>query len=309
MVDAGLARLGLPRIIALRRLAPTIHEQASWLPSVIFGHNSPQLVPLVDTGRHVAILYAHNNVLKTYGEREAGRTLRRATGIICVSDFLAEETRSHVPKHLHERIRVVHNGVDIELFRRTTPLRSAGALRVVFVGRMIREKGADIAIEAVRRLGRPDIHLTLIGSRGFDSRDPLTDYERQIHGQAARLGNHISIYPFLPPAQVARILSSSDVLVVPSRWPEPFALTVREGQAAGLAVVASDIGGIPEALGGRGLLVPPDKADAIADALAALADDACLLHSLSTAGRSFAEEYNWSFAAAKLETIVRDLTS
>lgn len=53
------------------------------------------------------------------------------------------------------------------------------------------------------------------------------------------------------------VLRTADVVVVPSRWAEPFALTALEGMAAGAAVVASDIGGIPEAVGTAGILVPP----------------------------------------------------
>jgi glycosyltransferase involved in cell wall biosynthesis len=152
------------------------------------------------------------------------------------------------------------------------------------------------------------MRLTLVGSRGFTATDPPSRYERTVRRRAAALGSRVSIRPFLPPAEVAHILASSDVLVVPSRWPEPFALTVREGQAAGMAVVAADVGGIPEALGPAGVLVPPDDPRALADVLAGLADDERWLRRLGASARAFAVEHDWSAASTALGRAVAELT-
>lgn len=95
-LDAGMARLGLPRRAARRWWGAALHDQGSWDPSVIMAHNGPQLVPLVDTRRHESVLYAHNEVLRSYGPGEAKRTLGGAARIICVSEFLASRTRPHL---------------------------------------------------------------------------------------------------------------------------------------------------------------------------------------------------------------------
>jgi glycosyltransferase involved in cell wall biosynthesis len=63
--------------------------------------------------------------------------------------------------------------------------------------------------------------------------------------------------------------------------------------ASGAAVVASDIGGIPEAAGDAGVLVPPHDAGALADALSELAGDRALLARLRTAARTHAEAHDW----------------
>lgn len=165
---------------------------------------------------------------------------------------------------------------------------------------MIPEKGADLLVEAVQKLNRPDIRLTIIGSSGFDPSFPLTPYERTVREAAAALGERVEVKPFLPRTDVAAALSTADFVVVPSRWPEPFALTVLEGMAAGAAVIGSEIGGIPESFGGVGILVPSQNSDALAGALEALADDEALLRETASACSRFAAEHDWSFASAAL---------
>lgn len=306
-LDVAMGAAGLARWPARRRWAPTVSEQSSWEPSVVLAHNAPQLLPLVDQSRHAAVLYAHNHLLRTYGRVEAIRVIGRAAAIICVSDFLANQTAQRLPRSLRDRVRVVRNGVDADLFRRTSPIQRTGPLKVVFVGRMIPEKGADVLIGAVRRLDRDDVHLTIIGSDGFDPRLPLTPYERAVREAAMPLGDRVAVKHFLPRGQVAAEMAAADVVVVPSRWPEPFALTVLEGMAAGAAVVGSEIGGIPETLRGIGILVPPGDTAALAEAIGALADDEALLRRTAEAGARFANDHDWSRASQALLAIVAEL--
>lgn len=67
------------RPMAARGWAAALSAQGSWAPSIIIGHNAPQLPRLVDADRHRPVLYAHNHVLRTYGPREAGRALTECT--------------------------------------------------------------------------------------------------------------------------------------------------------------------------------------------------------------------------------------
>jgi glycosyltransferase involved in cell wall biosynthesis len=299
--DVLLSRAGLPRIGARRVLGAALTGQAGWDPSVVLAHNAPQLVPLVDADRHVPVLYAHNELLRTYGRREAGRVLGRAAAIVCVSRFLAARTAERLPPPLRSRVVVVHNGVDTKLFRPADEPREDGTLHVVYVGRMLPDKGPDVLLDALLRLGRTDVRATFVGTVGFAPDAPLSDYERTLRRTAAPLGDRVTWLPFRPRADVAALLRTADVVVVPSRWPEPFALTVLEGMASGAAVVASDVGGIPEAAGDAGVLVPPDDDGALAEALEALADDAVLLARARAAGRAHAEAHRWLEARRTLD--------
>lgn len=303
--DLLMARAGLPRAGARRVFGATLTDQASWPPSVVLAHNAPQLVPLVDAGRHAPVLYAHNDLLRTYGRREAARVLGPAEAIVCVSDFLASRTADRLPVSLRSRVVVVHNGVDTELFRPAATPRDDGRLHVVYVGRMLPDKGPDVLVDALARLGRADVRATLVGTVGFTPDAPLSPYEQALREAAAPLGDRVTWLPFRPRAEVADLLRTADVVVVPSRWPEPFALTVLEGMASGAAVVASEIGGIPEAAGDAGVLVPPADPDALAGALAALADDPALLSRTRAGARRHAEAHDWAAARRTLGEVLR----
>lgn len=305
-LDAAAGRLGLPRPGVRRTLRPTLAAQEDWDPGVVLAHNAPQLVPLVHE-RHAAVLYAHNLLLRTYSPREADRVLGRAAAIVCVSAALAEQTADHLPARLRDRLRVVPNGVDTTRFApRADPARGE-RLRVLFVGRMIPDKGADVLVSAVERLGRDDVELTLVGSQNFDAGARPSPYERDLRARAAALGDRVRLLPFTPRAEVADLYRQADVVVVPSRWAEPFALTVMEGMASGVPVVASAAGGIPEVLGDAGVAVRPDDPDDLAAALAALADDETLRRQVGTLCRRRAEARDWRWARGVLDGVLAEV--
>lgn len=303
-VDLALSKLGAGRRRARERYRAALTGQEDWDPGFVIGHNAVQLIPSVDAHRHVPVLYAHNDLLRTYSRREAAATLGPASAIIAVSSYLADRLRSSLPLGLRDRVQVVANGVDVAAF--DAPDRPSGRpLQVAFLGRMVREKGADVLVQALTLLNRPDIQTRIIGSEGFDPRSVPSAFERMLRQAAAPLGDRIEFLPFQPRAEVIGLLAAADVVVVPSRWPEPFALTVLEGMASGAAVIASDIGGIPEACGGAGILVAPGDARALADALAALADDEHELRDLQRTGVERAQARDWRVAAGELDAILR----
>jgi glycosyltransferase involved in cell wall biosynthesis len=305
-VDALAGRLGLPRPGVRRTLRPTLAGQDVWAPGVVLAHNAPQLVPLVHD-RHAAVLYAHNLLLRTYSAREATRVLGRAAAIVCVSGALAEQTAAHLRPALRDRLRVVPNGVDTTRFApRADPARG-DRLRVVFVGRMIPDKGADVLLEAVARLDRDDVELTLVGSQNFDAGAAPSPFERDLRTRAAALGDRVRLLPFTPRAEVAEVYRQADVVVVPSRWAEPFALTVMEGMASGVPVVASAVGGIPEVMGDASVLVRPDDPGELAAALEALADDEPLRRRIGSACRTWALAHDWTWSRSRLDAVLAEV--
>ncbi len=307
-LDAASSRLGLGRPRARRRYAATVAAQASWEPSVVLAHNAPQLVAEVDAARHTPVLYAHNELLRTYSPREATRVLGRAGAVVCVSGYVAERTADRLPPRLRDRVRVVHNGVDTALFRPGDAARAAGEpLRVVFVGRTVPEKGPDVLVDALLRLRRSDVVTTVVGTPHFAPGAPLTRYERDLRAAARPLGDAVRWLPFQPRNEVASLMRAADVVVVPSRWAEPFALTVLEGMASGAAVVAARTGGIPEAAGDAGVLVPPGSADALAAALEGLADDSTFLAATRERCLRHARAHDWRAARRRLDTVLADL--
>lgn len=145
----------------------------------------------------------------------------------------------------------------------------------LYAGRLAEEKGVHVALEAARRL--PGHELTICGS------GPM---EAALRAQAADLP-WVRFLGQQPRQEVARLLRGVRAVVVPSLWPENYPYAVLEAQRASRAVVASDIGGIPEQIDHQrdGMLVPPGDSVALARAVGGLLDDPSRAQALGQAGR------------------------
>ncbi|MBU4466156.1 MAG: glycosyltransferase family 4 protein, partial [Actinobacteria bacterium] len=252
VVDAGFGRVGLPRPSAVRAFQPLAEVLAHHEPAIVLAHNAPALTRLVRGQHHDVVLYAHNDILRTLGGSEARRVLGDVSAIVCVSEFLARVTADRLPRELAERVHFVQNGVDVEQFHPASTPRAGSRLRVMFLGRIVRDKGADVLLEAVRRLERDDIEVVIVGSAGFDRHAPLTTYESSLRQLAAGVRSGVVFERFVERPAVSDLLRTADVFVVPSRWAEPSALTAGEAMATGLPVIASRVGGIPQVVGESG---------------------------------------------------------
>jgi glycosyltransferase involved in cell wall biosynthesis len=159
--------------------------------------------------------------------------------------------------------RVVHNGLTAEEFAPVTP--AADAADVLFIGELRMLKGVDVLIEALAMLtywGRP-ANATIIGS-GPDARAFAA--LAQARGVAA-------VITFTGAMPARQAFARGRLLVVPSRA-ESLPYIVLEGAAAGVPMVATNVGGIPEIFGpDAGRLVPPDDPGALAHAMRAALDD------------------------------------
>ncbi len=129
---------------------------------------------------------------------------------------------------------------------------------VGFLGRLIPEKGADLLLQACADLNRPGLRLQMIGS------GPCRE---QLEGLAAKTDMSLHFTGALDAAGVAQALQQVKVLVIPSQWQEPFGVVMLEALAAGCHVIASAIGGLPEAGSEFATYVPPSDPLALKAAL------------------------------------------
>lgn len=182
---------------------------------------------------------------------------------------------------------VIHNGIDTNNFRLLRPLQDRPAGHIAYMGRLGLEKGVSYLVEAIAQLApeHPDLRLTLIGSGPESTR---------LEGLAEDLGiaDRVQLLGRLHPAESNRFLNEHAIAVVPSVWKEAFGLSAVEAQAAGCAVIAADVGGLPEALHGTGAIVQPRSAAAIADALRALLSDPDALRHLQRRGAENAAQHS-----------------
>ena len=301
--DVLRGRIGMTRSAIEDYYRPIADAVRAQSPSIVIAHNAPILVRLLRDTPHRVVLYAHNDLLRTYSRAEAARMLRTAAAIVCVSESLGARTRERLPPALRDCVHVVGNGVDTAQFTPATD-RTPGALRVMFMGRVIPDKGADVLLRAVSQLDGADVAVEIVGRPGFAAEAPLSDHERQLRELADQTAVPVRFRTFVPRAELPALLRTADVFVVPSRWPDPSPLTVGEALATGLPVVASRIGGIPEAVGDAGVLVPPDDSVALAGALGGLLDDPARRTALGAAARARAEARDWSWSWRQLTAVL-----
>lgn len=140
-------------------------------------------------------------------------------------------------------------------------------LQVCYVGRLVPEKGIDDLIAAVALV--PNVRLTIAGT-GPDA------VKLQAQVDDAGIGSRVTFAGGFPSTAVVDLLKLMDVLVLPSRtmpnWKEQFGRVLIEAMAAGLAVVGSDSGEIPNVIGDAGLVFPERNPEALADCLIRLFD-------------------------------------
>jgi glycosyltransferase involved in cell wall biosynthesis len=136
---------------------------------------------------------------------------------------------------------------------------------IVVVGRLVSDKGVDVLINALRRMREHGVRprATIVGDG--PERRPLESLVAQcgLEQQVAFLGN-------LGHDELPRLLNAHQIMVVPSRWNEPFGIVALEGAACGCVVVGSSGGGLPEAIGPCGMTFPNGDDEALASILTIL---------------------------------------
>jgi glycosyltransferase involved in cell wall biosynthesis len=216
-------------------------------------------------------------------------TARLCARLVAVSDATRRAfERQGFPARLLE---TVHNGVDSVALRATPPrgIRAElgipdSAIVLAHIGRLAPVKGQRELIEALRSLGRGDMHAIFFGRDLERGGDYASELERFADG----LDVHFAGFR----ADASSTLREVDALVLPS-WIEGLPLVVLEAMAHAKPVVATTVGGTPEAVvdGETGLLVPPRDVRALGTALARLADNEGLRRRFGESGRERVETH------------------
>ncbi len=171
---------------------------------------------------------------------------------------------------------------------------------ILFAGRIVRDKAPDIFVAAcaIALPNLPGWTAAMIGGDRFGPASPETPYVARIRAAAQAAG--IGFAGARPHAEVLEAMAQAAIVVVPSRWAEPFGLTALEAIASGAVLIASNTGGLPEVAGDAALYVPPDDAPALAAAIIALAQDGDRRAALAAAGLARAQNFDTAIIAAAL---------
>lgn len=169
---------------------------------------------------------------------------------------------------------------------------------VGLVGRVCRQKGVDTFVEAAIAClaKRPDMCFAVIG----DAEDRDLQVRMTARIEAAGWPDRIRFAGHRD--DIANVLAALDLLAAPSRW-EGFGLMLVEAMAAGVPIVASDVGGIPDVVRHAAYLVSPDDPAALADALSRLAGNPSCRTALVEAGRGRAAHFSWDRTASRVAKV------
>ncbi len=249
--------------------------------------------------------------LSSWCERTA---MLSASAVIAVSRGMAADIRVSYPEVPAERVHVIHNGIDARQYSpdlgRDVLDRygiDPGRPSVVFVGRVTRQKGLPVLLRAAEWI-EPAAQLVLCAGQA-----DTAELQAEVTGLVDRLRATRSGVIWLPgmlaKPEVIQILSHATVFVCPSEY-EPLGIVNLEAMACGSAVVASDVGGIPEVVadGETGLLVPAGDEAAFARAINALIRDPASAALFGTRGRQRAVvEFSWDRIAAQTAELYADV--
>jgi starch synthase len=241
-----------------------------------------------------------------------------ADAVIAVSEGMRRDVLDCYPALDPARVHVVYNGIDTAFYHpdpARDAVRAAGVdpdrPSVVFVGRITRQKGLAHLVAAAHEIDHEAQIVLCAGAP--DTPEIAEETEKAVAELSASRPGVVWVRRMLPTTEVRQLLSAATVFVCPSVY-EPLGIVNLEAMACGTAVVASDVGGIPEVVddGGTGLLVHFDEhavdefRAGLAAAVNALLADPERAAAMGAAGRVRAErEFAWEQAAARTVEIYR----
>lgn len=211
-----------------------------------------------------------------------------------------------------ERVHTVHSGVDLNIFSprvNSSKIDRTNPIRLLYVGRIDRNKGPDIAVNVTARLQREGfpVEISVAGDVWFYKRktDENDSFSHELGKLIAKVnGNCLG---HLNRSEIADVFRSHDITFVLSRSNEPFALVALEAMASGCAVIASNRGGLPESCGGAAILVNPDNEIEVVDATRRLVSDRTQLQKYKNMALQRASRAGWTLAASRFTTLLHEI--
>lgn len=276
--------------------AVTLKEQLG-LPLVATIHST-------EIGRHMGWLPEEMNKRIHSVERWLGH---EACRVVLCSDYMRREV-GHLLGIDKDRIDVVPNGVDPQVWRTARPAVRAARRRycgtgplIGFAGRLVHEKGVQTVLHALPALRRRHPGLRLVVAGDGPHRAHLVELADRLDLRPA-----VTFAGFLGDGLPA-MMAACDVMVVPSSY-EPFGMIALEAAATGTPVAVAATGGLVEIVE-TGLTVstfPPERPAALADAVSLLLDQPDLARRMAaSAQRAVADQYSWASVVRGVHDVYR----
>ena len=277
----------------LRRLRPALVEV----------HNRTEVALALAAGLPgvKVSLFLHNDPLTMRQARSAAertRLLSRLARVVTVSEFLRTRLIGGITTPAPPP-DVLPNCIDLA----SLPPPAEREKLILFVGRVVPEKAPDAFVAAcAAALPRlPGWRAEIIGADRFRADSPDTDFVRGVRSTALAAG--VALLGYRDHPDVLAAMARAAIVLMPSRWQEPFGLTALEAMASGAVLLCSARGGLPEVGGDAAIYVDPDDPAGMAEIIVALANDPANLASLSLAGRQRASGFDLGPTRQHLDAI------
>jgi len=251
------------------------------------------------------VLFLHNDptgMRRARAPADRANLLARLASVACVSDWVRRRFLEGIASP--GPVVVLPNCIDMSEAPVSLPAREP---TILFAGRVVADKGADSFVRACA-LALPELpgwRAEVLGADRSGPNSPETPFLRELRLEASGAG--VALPGWRPHPDILAAMARAAIVVVPSRWPEPFGLTALEAMACGAALLCSTRGGLPEVVGDAAVPIDPDDPEAMAGAIVALARDPARRLALGAAGRARAARFDVTYAAAALDALRRDL--
>lgn len=265
LIEHGLALVGkatdIPRRFAwksyvLRRIRQEL--LANDYDRVVFQNSGYLLKVLKDSEllrRYEGKLYyhLHNDIPENIDEQQV-----KKCRLLLISRYLLDKVNRICREDMTEKASVVKNGFDMKSFTSVMSPEEKQALReklgipaekkiVIFAGRLNANKGIAELADAIMTLQRQDVVLLVVGSHNFGS-GATSAFEQALQRRFEHMKDKVIFTGYVPYLDIWKYYKIADVGAFPSIWEEPAGLTMLEASAAGIPVLTTVSGGIPEYL-------------------------------------------------------------
>ncbi len=245
---------------------------------IIEMHNRPYLVNFVKSklnSDHVLTLFIHNDPLQMKGSKtvsERRNLVSKLDKIYCVSNYIKARFLNGIID-TNKKVVVLYNGV--KRANNTLPKKRR---EVIFVGRIVHEKGVHLFVDSVKDIYKkyPNWSFKIIGSPKLGSLCQ-SNYSKSINTQFLNIGKNANIIGFINSDKLNKIMQRASIIVIPSIWQEPFGLVAAEAMSNGIAIIASNSGGLKEIVKKNGILIKDIDKYKISSSLELLMKDQKLL--------------------------------
>lgn len=231
----------------------------------IYLDNCPGFVCKLSQRGHKNLVLRLGNDLLNSTSKNHELIFNNLSKILTCSNYIKERVITIRPD---SKIQTLYNGIDIKAFSskkellisRTDIGLSEEDFVIAYSGRVNKDKGVSELIDTMFTLrDKSNIKLMIIGSSFFANAANEDEFIHSLKEKAKKIEDRIVFTGYIPYSQMPSYLQLADIATLPSMWEEPFGLTIVEAMAAGLPLITTRSGGIPEICEGVATIVDRDN--------------------------------------------------